>query len=184
MNSIRPQEELFNREEIEGGDDGIVVINERCRIRTWDGYRVVTVSSLPLSCHAVGDRAGQAHAMVSLVEQGWARQTEVAGAFGCDVRTVRRNLRRFELGGLSALGRTDGCPKGAVRLPGSRARLVNDWKAKGVSNREIARRLGISETAVRKLLGRLGWKDRPGGAARPSRARSKCEPKPVRFSVS
>lgn len=161
MNSIRPQEELFNREEIEGGDDGIVVINERCRIRTWDGYRVVTVSSLPLSCHAVGDRAGQAHAMVSLVEQGWARQTEVAGAFGCDVRTVRRNLRRFELGGLSALGRTDGCPKGAVRLPASRARLVNNWKAKGESNREIARRLGISETAVRKLLGRLGWKDRP-----------------------
>ncbi|TVS10699.1 MAG: hypothetical protein EA417_18740, partial [Gammaproteobacteria bacterium] len=142
-------------------DDGIVVINEQCRIRTWDGYRVVTVSALPLSYYAVGDRAGQAHAMVSLVEQGWARQTEVASAFGCDVRTVRRNLRRFELGGLSALGRSDGCPKGAVRLPGSRARLVNNWKAKGESNREIARHLGISETAVRKLLSRLGWKDRP-----------------------
>ena len=130
MNSNRPQEELFNREEIEGGDDGIVVINERCRIQTRDGYRVVMVSALPLAYYPVGDRAGQAHAMVSLVEQGWARQTEVASAFGCDVRTVRRNLRRFETGGLSALGRSDGCPKGAARLPGSRAKLLNDWKAK------------------------------------------------------
>ena len=66
MNSNRPQEELFNREEIEGGDDGIVVINERCRIQTRDGYRVVMVSALPLAYYPVGDRAGQAYAMVSL----------------------------------------------------------------------------------------------------------------------
>ena len=161
MNSNRPQEELFSREEIAGSDDGIVVINERCRIQTRDGYRVVIVSALPLAYYPVGDRAGEAHAMVSLVEQGWARQTEVASAFDCDVRTVRRNLRRFEAGGLSGLGRPDGCPKGAVRFPGSRAKLLNGWKAKGVSNREIARRLGISEMAVRKSLWRLGWKDQP-----------------------
>ena len=161
MNSNGPQEELFNREEIAGGDDGIVVINERCRIQTRDNYRVVMVSGLPLAYYPLGDRAGEAHAMVGLVEQGWARQTEVASAFGCDVRTVRRNLRRFDAGGLSALGRPEGCPKGAVRLPGSRAKLLNGWKAKGVSNREIAYRLGISEMAVRKSLRRLGWKDQP-----------------------
>jgi len=161
MNSNGPQEELFNKEEIEGGDGGIVVINERCRLQTRDGYRVVIVSAMAIACYPVEDRVGQAHAMVSLVEQGWALQTEVASAFGCDERTVRRNLRRFETGGLSALGRLDGCPKGAVRLGGSRARFLNGWKAQGVSNREMARRLGISETAVRKSLRRLGWKERP-----------------------
>ena len=88
--------------------DGTVVINERCRIRSKDGYRVVSVSGLTLAYYAAGDRMGEAHAMVMLVEQGWASQQEVAVAFGCDVRTVRRNQRRFEVGGIAALGRREG----------------------------------------------------------------------------
>ena len=36
--------------------------------------------------------------------------------------------------------------------------LIQRLKAEGHSNREIARRIGISEMAVRKLLRRLGWK--------------------------
>jgi len=137
---------------------GTIIINERCRVRDRGGYRVVTVSGLPLSHFALGDRMAEAFAMVSLVEQGWARQTEVAAAFGCDVRTVRRNQRRFEAGGLAALGRPRGCPRGTARVAPSRAEHVHAWKAAGESNREIARRLGISETAVRKLVRRLGWK--------------------------
>jgi hypothetical protein len=39
----------------------------------------------------------------------------------------------------------------------SREEVVNRWKAEGISNREIARRLGIDEKAVRKLVARLGW---------------------------
>lgn len=74
------------------------------------------------------------------------------------MRTIRRNQRRFELGGLAALGRSDGYPKGVSRLPVSRCRLVDKWKAEGVANREIARRLGVSEMAVRNLVRRLGWK--------------------------
>ena len=62
------------------------------------------------------DAAAEAYAMVSLVEQGGALQTEVARAFGCDVRTVRRNQRRVEEGGLAALGRPDGYPKGRPRI--------------------------------------------------------------------
>ena len=49
-------------------------INERCSVRTQDGYRVVTVSGIALTQYAVGDRMAEAHAMVSLVEQGWADQ--------------------------------------------------------------------------------------------------------------
>jgi hypothetical protein len=35
--------------------------------------------------------------------------------------------------------------------------MVGGWKAEGVSNREIARRLGVDEKVVRKTLRRLGW---------------------------
>lgn len=120
----------------------------------------MTVCGLPLAHFAVGDRVGEAHAMVSLVELGWAQQREVARAFGCDVRTVRRHQRRFEDGGLAALGRPRGFPRGRPRVAQGRKDAVNQWKAEGVSNREIARRLGIDEKAVRKLAKGLGWEER------------------------
>jgi len=135
------------------------VINNRCLIRTQDGYRVVMVSGIVLAHYAVTDSMAEAHAMVSLVEQGWADQIAVAGAFDQSARTVRRQQRRFEDGGLAALGRTNGYPPGRARLPAWRQELVHKLKAHGHSNCEIARRIGVSETAVRKLLRRLGWKD-------------------------
>ena len=150
--------ELLERQDGAGEGDGTAVVNARCRIQTRAGFRVVTVGGLPLAHYAVGDRMGEAHAMVSLVDQGWAKQTDVARAFGCAERTVRRRQRRFELAGLAGLGRPSGCPRGATRLPRSRVELVNEWKAEGLANREIARRLGVSPKAVRKLVRRLGWR--------------------------
>ena len=97
--------------------------------------------------------------MVALVDQGLARQKEVAMAFGCDVRTVRRNQRRFEDEGLTGLGRLSGYPCGRARVAVTRAEDVNQWKTDGISNRDIGRRLGITENAVRKYVRRLGWKD-------------------------
>ena len=139
--------------------ENVRVINNRCLVRTQDGYCVVMVSGIVLAHYATTDRMAQAHAMVSLVEQGWADQLEVARAFNQSTRTVRRQQRRFEDGGLAALGCANGYPSGRTRLPVARQELVHKLKANGHSNCEIARRLGVSETAVRKLLRRLGWKD-------------------------
>lgn len=141
-------------------DEDVIWINERCSLRTSDGYRVVSVGPVVLTHYAVDDRTGEAHAMVMLVVQGCAQQNEVARAFKCSERTVRRHQRRFEKGGLSALGRGPGYPKGRSRLKPSRERQVDRWKREGVANREIARRLGVDEKAVRVLLRRLGWKPR------------------------
>jgi transposase len=137
---------------------GTCVINERCLIRTQDDYRVVSVSGVVLAQYAVTDRMAEAHAMVSLVDQGWADQNDVARVFGCSVRTLRRHQRRFEEGGLAALGRVAGYPRGRARLDGPRRRLVHQLKAHGHSHCEIARRVGVTEKAIRKLLRRLGWK--------------------------
>jgi DNA-binding CsgD family transcriptional regulator len=139
--------------------EGTQIVSERCMIRTRDGHRVVLVSGIVLASYAVSDHMAEAYAMVNLVEQGWASQQQVADALGCSTRTVRRDQRRFELGGLAALGRGGGYPKGQSRLSGERSAWIHRLKAQGHSNREIARRAGVSEMAIRKLLLRLNWKD-------------------------
>lgn len=146
--------------------EGLVVINQRCQFRTQDGHRVVMASGLILAQYAVGDRMSEAYAMVSLVGQGLAEQEAVALAFGCTPRTVRRYQARLAEGGLAALGRPSGYPKGRRRLSSSRLRLVSRLKAEGHPNTTIAQRLGVSEMAVRKLLRRAGWRDTAKGQAR------------------
>lgn len=143
--------------------EDLQLLNERCIVRTENGYRVVIVGGVVLAQYALNDSMAQAHAMVSLVEQGWANQSDVARVFGCSVRTLRRHQRRFEDGGLAALGHRGGYPRGRIRLAASRRRLIEQLKSQGHSQREIARRMGVSEKSVRKLLRRLGWK--PAGVA-------------------
>ncbi len=141
--------------------EGTYLINERCLIRTQDEHRVVLVSGIVLAQYALTDQMAEAYAMVNLVEQGWATQQDVAHAFQCSARTVRRDQRRFEDGGLAALGHLDGYPKGQPRLATARREWINRLKAQGHSHREIARRAGVSEMAIRKVLRRLGWKESP-----------------------
>jgi len=142
-------------------DADCIAINDRCLLRTVDGHRLVSVSGVTVAHFAAGDRMAEAHAMVSLVEQGWADQNDVARAFGCAARSLRRFQRRFEEGGLVALERRPGYPRGRSRLRASRLRQVRQWRADGASNRQIAGKLGVSEPAVRKLLRRLGFKAAP-----------------------
>src|SRR5437867_9353817 len=92
--------------------EGTQVVNDRCVIRTRDGHRLVMVSGIVLSEYAMGDRMAEAYAMVTLVEHDWAHQNDVARAFGCSVRSLRRYQQRFEGGGLVALGHGSGYPKG------------------------------------------------------------------------
>jgi DNA-binding CsgD family transcriptional regulator len=138
--------------------ENVCVINSRCMVRSQEGHCVVLVSGIALAHYARSDRMAEAYAMVNLVEQGWASQQEVARAFACAARTVRRHQRRLEEGGLAALGRTGGYPLGRTRVAAAREQLIQRLKAQGVGQREIARRMGVNEKAIRNLLRRLGWK--------------------------
>jgi transposase len=162
---------------------GMHVINARCRLITGEGRRVVLVSGLPIAQYALGDRMSEAHAMVSLVDLGWADQNDVAKAFGCSARTLRRHQRRFEEGGLPALGRSSGYPPGLARLATTRQGRIQQLKTQGCSHHEMARQLGMSVRAVRKTLRRLGWKAAPLAQAElpldpPSAAPSQPPPGP------
>jgi transposase len=152
-----PQRELFAPPP---RDDQAVVVNDRVTVRTNDAQRVVVVDGLPVHHYAVGDRAAEAYAMLNLVEAGFADQNDVARAFGYSARTLRRCETRFDEGGVEALGRPVGRPKGGrtrTKHGGRRDRVVHGMKAEGLNNCEIGRRLGISEAAVRKRLKRSGW---------------------------
>lgn len=142
----------------DGARSGTRVINGRCLLRTDGEHRVVSICGAPCFAHCVDDRVGEAYAMVSLVSAGLAEQVSVARAFGCSTRTVRRAQRRYAEGGLAALGRGPGYPKGRPRLPATQAEEILRLKKDGVATRDLARRLGVDEKAVRKQLRRLGWK--------------------------
>lgn len=149
-----PQRELFSPA---SAPQDAVAINARCLMRTQDGHRVVLVAGMPIAHYAVGDAMAEAHAMVSLIEQGWADQIEVARAFGRDERSVRRYQRRFEDGGLAALGHPGGYPRGRPRTDQARARLIARLRGEGKSLRQIAEVVGVAENAIRKQLRRMGW---------------------------
>ena len=157
MAEIERQGKLFADQ---AAAQGVEVVNDRCVVRTQDDHRVVIVSGMVLAQYRVGDRMAEAHAMVMLVEGGWADQNDVARALGYSARTLRRNQRRYTDGGLAALGSSAGYPQGRRRLAGRRLRTVRRLKERGVPNREVARRLGVSETAVRKFLRRIGWQEK------------------------
>ena len=138
-----------------------VSINGRCTLRRADGLCVVTVAGLPMQHWAVGDRMGEAHAMVSLVLNGYADQNEVARAFGCSTRTLRRHQRRFESGGMNTLGRAPCRPTGTPALPSPWVRTAVGLKNAGLGVRTIAERLRVSVGAVSKWLRRMGGVQAP-----------------------
>jgi transposase len=130
-----------------------VVINARCSLRIAADQRVIAVAGLPVHHYRAEDSVAEAYAMVFLVESGFAQQTEVARAFARSVRSVRRDQRRYAQGGMAALGRAAGWRRGRRRLSSQRLRSIEMLKSQGLSNRAIAHRLGVSEKAIRKLVG-------------------------------
>jgi len=134
-------------------DSGTTIINMRCSLRSEDEQRVLVVSGSPLHHYSAQDAVAEAYAMVLLVDHGHATQKEVAIAFGCSERTVRRHQERYSEGGMAALAKRSGWQAGRRRVPKGRKRTIARLKDAGVSNREIARRLCVSEKAIRKHIG-------------------------------
>jgi transposase len=131
----------------------IVVINARCLLRVEESQRVVLVAGLPVHHYQVEDTVAEAYAMVLLVESGFAQQREVARAFGHSERTIRRYQARYAKGGMAALGRSRGWRRGRRRIASKRMRTIETLKQQGLSNRAVAQRLGVTEKAIRKLVG-------------------------------
>jgi hypothetical protein len=130
-----------------------VIINARCSLRIEADQRVIVVAGLPVHHYRAEDAVAEAYAMVFLVASGFAQQTDVARAFERSVRTIRRYQESYAHGGMAALGREEGWRRGRRRISGKRLRSIEMLKSQGMSNRAIAQRLGVTEKAIRKLVG-------------------------------
>ena len=91
-------------------------INAQVQFLAEGEVRAVVVHGIPLFHFTCGDKAGEALAMVMLIEEKLATPTEVAAAFECARLTVYRRLDRYESGGLERLTRQKSGPKGG-RIP-------------------------------------------------------------------
>jgi DNA-binding CsgD family transcriptional regulator len=130
-----------------------VFINSRCLLRREGDQRVVIVAGLPVHHYSAGDTAAAAYAMVSVVESGFATQQEVARGFGISTRTLRRHQQRYAEGGMAGLATRSGWRSGRRRIGAKRLCLIGKLAAEGLSNCEIARRLGVTENAIRRQVG-------------------------------
>jgi transposase len=141
---------------------GVLVVNDRVSIHTEGLRRVILVHGVIVAHYDKNDHSAEEYAMLTLLNSGYAEPEQIANAFKCSSRSVRRYSERFESGGLPALGRGKGRPsKSEQKKPDERDKTILRMKERGFSNRGIAQRLGLAEASVRKRLRRLGWKPQP-----------------------
>jgi transposase len=119
------------------------------------GYRVVWCRYEVLYRAALDDTYHLRLIAVMLRQGELATQPEIAAAFGHSVATQRRWETRYLLHG--AVGLQAKKPTGRpAELDHSQSAFVKVWFEQGVSNLEMAKRLGVSEATIRRVLSQAG----------------------------
>jgi transposase len=126
----------------------------------YDGHRVIFLRHEPIYRIALGDEVHLRMVAVNLRLSHLAQQDEIAKAFGHSVATQRRWERSYQEQKLEGLQRKkiSGRPP---KLDETQVALVRRWFEQGVTNAEIARRVAMDESSIRKMLQRLGLKRQP-----------------------
>jgi hypothetical protein len=129
-----------------------------------DGYRVVFCRHEPIYRVALCDVHFLATICVMLRQSALATQDELAAAFGHSVATQRRWETSFQQNGDVGLhGRKANGRK--PKLNKSQCSFVKQWFGQGLSNSEMARRLAVNETTIRRVLRHMGLQRRIKPAA-------------------
>jgi transposase len=140
--------------------DGRTFINASLWMVDQDGHRVIFCRHEPIYRIALGDEVHLRMVAVNLRLSDLAGQDEIAKAFGHSVPTQRRWERRYQEQNIEGLKRKRN-PGRPPTLDKTQVALVRRWFAQGVSNTEIARRVAMDESSIRKMLQRLGLRREP-----------------------
>jgi len=119
-----------------------------------DGYRVVFCRHEPLHRVGLGDTVHLRSVAVWLHQSELATQEEICRAFGHDVSTQARWERQFRQHGMDGLlpKKRTGRP---CELNKSQMQCIRRWFHAGVSNRQMAKQLGVGESTIRRSLRRM-----------------------------
>lgn len=121
-----------------------------------DGYRVIFCRHEILYRVALTDTHLLAVIAVTLRQSELATQPEIAAAFGHSVATQRRWETRYRLDGDIGLQAKTSTRGRKPTLDRSQCDFVRRWFEQDVSNREMAKRLAVSETTIRRVLQQAG----------------------------
>jgi transposase len=105
------------------------------------------------------DRVHLRFIAVSLRLNGLATQQEIAEAFGHSVRTQRDWETQFQKEGLPGLLRKLGSGRRS-QVQASQEILLRRWFQQGVTQKQMAERLGVGIDVVKRALARLGLRRR------------------------
>ena len=120
-----------------------------------DGYRVIFRWHEPLYRIALTDEVHRRLVAVALRQSGLATQEEICQAFGHTVPTQARWERQYRKHGIDGLVSKKSSGRGR-ELDRSQEAFVRRWFRAGVSNRQMAKRMGVGESTIRRTLRRLG----------------------------
>jgi len=145
---------IFDHTETNSGDTR-TFINPILWFADCDGYRVIFCRHEILYRVGLNDAAHLALVAVTLRQSGLATQIEIAKAFGHSVATQRRWETRYAQHGSPGLQAKKPTGRHAKLDRGQQA-FVARWFQQGVSNYEMARRLGVNEATIRRALQKAG----------------------------
>jgi DNA-binding CsgD family transcriptional regulator len=110
-------------------------------------------NGLPVYAHPVDNIHSFRFITCNFIERGLCQVREVANCFGIPENTVSRHLQRYRKEGAIAFFSRDGNDKKSHKLHGELLYRVQRGLEKGQSNNSIAKKEGISESAIRYALG-------------------------------
>jgi hypothetical protein len=148
---------LFDESEVLGcGREGTrSAINRVLSFEDRAGVRVVFYWHEPIFRFPLSDTLSLRFVAVHLRLSSFATQEELSRAFQHSVATQRRWENHYQAKGLEGLmrGKSSGRPSG---IPRTLDGVLQTWFEQGVSNREMAHRLKVSDPAIHRALARLG----------------------------
>ncbi len=147
-----------------GGAEEINAVVARVRER---GQVAYFASGVPMFVHADDDLVGQRIAAAQMMALGLARQDELSAALAVNRSTLYRQGRKLATAGV--LGVVDGKrgPRGPHRFTPDKRQRVTQLLGEGMSIRQAAQQVGVTEGTIRHTLRR--GELRPAGDAAPAR---------------
>jgi transposase-like protein len=147
-----------------GGAEEINAVVARVRAR---GQVAYFASGVPLFVHADDDPVGQRIAAVQMMALGLARQDELSAALEVNRSTLYRQRRKLTTEGVLGVVDDKRGPRGPHRFTPDKRERVAQLLGEGVSIRQAAQQVGVTEGTIRHALRRGDL--RAAAEARPAR---------------